>query len=122
MIMLIVEVIVGKGAVYYLVVSRESLAIAYSISFSRCLYGLSKMAGAAVATASAVIDTSVTDHGFTGRYIEGSRALGQADLAVADDLAELSVWSENCYSPDSLTRKTKLICTMGPSCWDVDTL
>ncbi|KAF4697258.1 hypothetical protein FOZ60_009881 [Perkinsus olseni] len=80
------------------------------------------MAGAAVAAASAVIDTPVADHGFTGRYTEGSRALGQADLAVADDLAELSVWSENCYSPDSLTRKTKLICTMGPSCWDVDTL
>ncbi|KAF4651153.1 hypothetical protein FOL47_000628 [Perkinsus chesapeaki] len=62
------------------------------------------------------------DHGYSGRFIEGTQLFGQAHIAVGDDLSKLAVWDENSYSPDRLTRKTKLICTMGPSCGDVDTL
>lgn len=44
---------------------------------------------------------------------------GQARLIVDDDLTKLPDFSE---SQDSWSRKCKIICTMGPSCWDVETL
>ncbi|EER02319.1 Pyruvate kinase, putative [Perkinsus marinus ATCC 50983] len=69
-----------------------------------------------------LVDSPLARHGFTGRCVRGKRVLGQTHVAMGDDLAGLSVWTENCYAPDPLYRKTKLICTMGPSCWDVDTL
>ncbi|EER19003.1 pyruvate kinase, putative [Perkinsus marinus ATCC 50983] len=60
------------------------------------------------------------DHGFTGRRVKGCSVIGEAHIAVPDDMAELASWG--CGLQDSFQRKTKLICTMGPSCWDVDIL
>jgi pyruvate kinase len=44
---------------------------------------------------------------------------GQNRIQTVDDLSVLSQFHEG---PDSFNRKTKIICTMGPSCWDVETL
>jgi len=44
---------------------------------------------------------------------------GQARLLIDDDLTKLPDFADK---PDSWNRKCKIICTMGPSCWDVDTL
>ncbi|KAF4749693.1 hypothetical protein FOZ63_010337, partial [Perkinsus olseni] len=57
---------------------------------------------------------------FSGRKVEGYAVLGQAAIAISDDMSKISTWDGS--AADSLQRKTKLICTMGPSCWDVDTL
>ncbi|KAF4697261.1 hypothetical protein FOZ60_009884 [Perkinsus olseni] len=62
------------------------------------------------------------DHGFTGRRIDGCGVIGEAHIAVPDNMAELATWGGGLEEQDSFQRKTKLICTMGPSCWDVDTL
>jgi len=40
-------------------------------------------------------------------------------MKIPDDMSKLSHFNE---AEDSFRRKTKIICTMGPSCWDVDML
>merc|ERR1719230_2068442 len=40
-------------------------------------------------------------------------------MNIPDEMSRLSAFDE---SPDSFRRKCKIICTMGPSCWDVDML
>ncbi|KAF4725156.1 hypothetical protein FOZ62_032062 [Perkinsus olseni] len=62
----------------------------------------------------------MSTHGYTGRFIKDHCVYGQASIVLSDDMAALSKWSSN--ASDTFSRKTKLICTMGPSCWDVDTL
>merc|ERR1719333_1959801 len=49
-----------------------------------------------------------------------SHAYGQAQMILSDDSSTLSHFDENAQ--DSASRKCKIICTMGPSCWDVDML
>jgi pyruvate kinase len=49
----------------------------------------------------------------------GLQAFGQARLIVDDDLTKLPDFSDQ---PDNWQRKCKIICTMGPSCWDVEML
>jgi len=44
---------------------------------------------------------------------------GQCQMRIPDDMSALSAFDEQ---QDSYRRKCKIICTMGPSCWDVDTL
>jgi pyruvate kinase len=44
---------------------------------------------------------------------------GQGHMLLPDDMTKLSKFEE---SKDSFSRKCKIICTMGPACWDVDTL
>eukprot|EP00933_Yihiella_yeosuensis_P031326 TRINITY_DN2488_c2_g1_i1.p1 TRINITY_DN2488_c2_g1~~TRINITY_DN2488_c2_g1_i1.p1 ORF type:complete len:539 (-),score=136.66 TRINITY_DN2488_c2_g1_i1:237-1853(-) len=46
-------------------------------------------------------------------------AIGQDRLLISNDSAKLSAFSD---SPDTCKRKCKIICTMGPACWDVPTL
>eukprot|EP00928_Gymnodinium_smaydae_P020050 TRINITY_DN1773_c0_g2_i1.p1 TRINITY_DN1773_c0_g2~~TRINITY_DN1773_c0_g2_i1.p1 ORF type:complete len:1116 (+),score=189.59 TRINITY_DN1773_c0_g2_i1:284-3631(+) len=46
-------------------------------------------------------------------------AYAQAPLVLPDNMGELDMTSQ---ALDSVTRKCKIICTMGPSCWDVDKL
>jgi len=48
-----------------------------------------------------------------------SAAYGQCQMKIPDDMSSLSAFDER---QDSFKRKCKIICTMGPSCWDVDTL
>jgi len=44
---------------------------------------------------------------------------GQAQLVVDDDMTN---FCSIVHDDDNLLRKCKIICTMGPSCWDVDML
>eukprot|EP00446_Apocalathium_sp_SHHI-4_P012674 CAMPEP_0177215316 /NCGR_PEP_ID=MMETSP0367-20130122/34153_1 /TAXON_ID=447022 ORGANISM="Scrippsiella hangoei-like, Strain SHHI-4" /NCGR_SAMPLE_ID=MMETSP0367 /ASSEMBLY_ACC=CAM_ASM_000362 /LENGTH=57 /DNA_ID=CAMNT_0018664745 /DNA_START=52 /DNA_END=222 /DNA_ORIENTATION=+ len=44
---------------------------------------------------------------------------GQSQMRIPDDMSKLSTFEEK---PDTLKRKCKIICTMGPSCWDEDKL
>jgi len=44
---------------------------------------------------------------------------GQCQMRIPDDMSSLSAFDER---KDTYARKSKIICTMGPSCWDVDTL
>jgi len=44
---------------------------------------------------------------------------GQAKMSLGDDMAKMASWDEGA---DSFNRKCKIICTMGPNCWDVDML
>merc|ERR1719454_2828774 len=46
-------------------------------------------------------------------------SFGQARLIIDDDLTKLPDFTDQ---PDSWNRRTKVICTLGPSCWDVDML
>ncbi|EER09438.1 Pyruvate kinase, putative, partial [Perkinsus marinus ATCC 50983] len=62
----------------------------------------------------------MSTHGYTGRFIKDHCVYGQASIVLSDDMAALSKWVSNAH--DTFGRKTKLVCTMGPSCWDVDTL
>jgi len=48
-----------------------------------------------------------------------SMSYGQCQMMIPDDMSKLSAFEEK---PDSLRRKCKIICTMGPSCWDEDKL
>merc|ERR1719188_2563550 len=48
-----------------------------------------------------------------------SQSYGQCKIVVDKDMTKLSKFDD---SPDSFSRKCKIICTMGPSCWDVDML
>jgi pyruvate kinase len=41
-------------------------------------------------------------------------------MTLPDDMSKLSSFDENAQ--DSFNRKCKIICTMGPSCWDVEKL
>merc|ERR1719389_1490841 len=41
-------------------------------------------------------------------------------MILTDDASSLSSFNENAQ--DSASRKCKIICTMGPSCWDTDML
>jgi pyruvate kinase len=50
---------------------------------------------------------------------KGMHTYGQASMHIPDDMGCLSSFNE---AGDSLSRKTKIICTMGPSCWDTDKL
>uniref|UniRef100_A0A7S1B1A8 Pyruvate kinase n=1 Tax=Noctiluca scintillans TaxID=2966 RepID=A0A7S1B1A8_NOCSC len=49
-----------------------------------------------------------------------SHKYGQAGIVLENDLSKLSVFEHDAQ--DSFKRKTKIICTMGPTCWDVETL
>eukprot|EP00448_Togula_jolla_P005605 CAMPEP_0170598682 /NCGR_PEP_ID=MMETSP0224-20130122/16380_1 /TAXON_ID=285029 /ORGANISM="Togula jolla, Strain CCCM 725" /LENGTH=535 /DNA_ID=CAMNT_0010923255 /DNA_START=102 /DNA_END=1709 /DNA_ORIENTATION=- len=44
---------------------------------------------------------------------------GQGQMSLADDMSTLSTFETG---NDSFQRKCKIICTMGPACWDVDML
>jgi len=44
---------------------------------------------------------------------------GQCQMAIPDDMSKLSAFED---VQDSFKRKCKIICTMGPSCWDVEKL
>jgi pyruvate kinase len=44
---------------------------------------------------------------------------GQSQIIVDDDMTKLSAFDEK---PDSFHRKCRIICTMGPSCWDTEVL
>jgi pyruvate kinase len=44
---------------------------------------------------------------------------GQARVLVNDDMTKLPDFE---HTPDSFNRKCKIVCTMGPSCWDTDML
>mmetsp|Transcript_101232 Transcript_101232/g.264473 ORF Transcript_101232/g.264473 Transcript_101232/m.264473 type:complete len:511 (-) Transcript_101232:269-1801(-) len=44
---------------------------------------------------------------------------GQCQMSIPDDMSKLSAFDDK---PDSFNRKCKIICTMGPSCWDEDKL
>jgi len=44
---------------------------------------------------------------------------GQCQMSIPDDMSKLSKFEDR---PDTPSRKCKIICTMGPSCWDVDML
>jgi len=48
-----------------------------------------------------------------------SQSYGQCKIVVDNDMTKLSKFDE---APDSFNRKCKIICTMGPSCWDTDML
>merc|ERR1719401_1678030 len=45
---------------------------------------------------------------------------GQSKIILSDDTKSMSTFDED--SSDHPSRKCKIICTMGPSCWDVDML
>merc|ERR1719482_458134 len=49
-----------------------------------------------------------------------SHVYGQSQIILADDMGELGKFDEDAH--DTPSRKCKIICTMGPSCWDVDML
>lgn len=44
---------------------------------------------------------------------------GQSEMLIPDDMSKLSRFEEK---QDSFHRKCKIICTMGPACWDVEKL
>merc|ERR1719198_2816569 len=44
---------------------------------------------------------------------------GQCQMSIPDDVSKISKFVD---APDSWARKSKIICTMGPSCWDTETL
>jgi len=44
---------------------------------------------------------------------------GQATMTLGDDMARMAAWEDG---EDSFNRRCKIICTMGPNCWDVDML
>jgi len=48
-----------------------------------------------------------------------SHTYGQSRLIAQDDMSALSSFDEG---GDSFKRKCKIICTMGPACWDTETL
>jgi len=48
-----------------------------------------------------------------------SHSYGQCQISIKDTMAELKSFEE---SADHHMRKSKIICTMGPSCWDVEML
>jgi pyruvate kinase len=48
-----------------------------------------------------------------------SQSYGQCKIVVDNDMTKLSKFDD---APDSFNRKCKIICTMGPSCWEVDML
>merc|ERR1719394_1658286 len=48
-----------------------------------------------------------------------SHTYGQCSIVLSDDTKQMSSFVEK---PDSYNRKCKIICTMGPSCWDPDKL
>jgi pyruvate kinase len=49
-----------------------------------------------------------------------SHTYGQSKITIADDMTTLGAFDE--HAVDSPGRKCKIICTMGPSCWDTDML
>jgi pyruvate kinase len=52
---------------------------------------------------------------------QNSHRYGQAGIVLNDEnTSKLSCFEHDAH--DSFTRKTKIICTMGPTCWDVDVL
>ena len=46
---------------------------------------------------------------------------GQPQLILTEDMAELAQFKSH-ESADSWARKVKIVCTMGPKCWDETTL
>mmetsp|Transcript_89044 Transcript_89044/g.272683 ORF Transcript_89044/g.272683 Transcript_89044/m.272683 type:complete len:569 (-) Transcript_89044:83-1789(-) len=50
---------------------------------------------------------------------KGAHVYGQYQMTIPDDMSSLSAFDAR---GDSHKRKCKIICTMGPSCWDVETL
>jgi len=48
-----------------------------------------------------------------------AQSYGQCKIVVDNDMTKLSAFDE---SPDSFNRKCKIICTMGPSCWETEML
>eukprot|EP00933_Yihiella_yeosuensis_P011024 TRINITY_DN11798_c0_g1_i1.p1 TRINITY_DN11798_c0_g1~~TRINITY_DN11798_c0_g1_i1.p1 ORF type:complete len:516 (+),score=140.34 TRINITY_DN11798_c0_g1_i1:75-1622(+) len=51
---------------------------------------------------------------------ESKSSYGQCPMLIPDDMSRLSSFDEN--ASDSFRRKCKIICTMGPKCWDVPML
>jgi pyruvate kinase len=49
-----------------------------------------------------------------------SHTYGQCQMVLADDMSSLGKFEEDTH--DHANRKCKIICTMGPACWDVDML
>mmetsp|Transcript_26039 Transcript_26039/g.77583 ORF Transcript_26039/g.77583 Transcript_26039/m.77583 type:complete len:510 (-) Transcript_26039:404-1933(-) len=49
-----------------------------------------------------------------------AQTVGQTRIAANADMTKLA--SLEIEKPDSFNRKCKIICTMGPSCWDTETL
>jgi len=45
---------------------------------------------------------------------------GQCSMTIPDDMSAMASFDENAQ--DNFSRKCKIICTMGPSCWDEDKL
>lgn len=54
-----------------------------------------------------------------GHDVLHTHSYGQCQIRLSEDTSKISAFSEG---GDSWKRKCKIICTMGPSCWDVDTL
>jgi len=52
-----------------------------------------------------------------GEIRKGAHTYGQCRIIAEDDMSKLSSFHEG---PDSFGRKCKIICTMGPACWDTD--
>jgi len=45
---------------------------------------------------------------------------GQTNIILSEDMESLTRFVPETVKTEAQTRKTKIICTMGPSCWDVD--
>lgn len=54
-----------------------------------------------------------------GKSTNNVEMYGQPNIVIPQETAALSTFDEH---PDSFKRKVKIICTMGPSCWDPDML
>jgi len=54
-----------------------------------------------------------------GKRQRTASTYGQAPMLLGDDMATLSSWED---SGDNHQRKCKIVCTMGPACWDTDML
>jgi len=63
----------------------------------------------------AAVSAVQTAHGDVSRI----HSYGQTQIKISDDTSSMSAFSD---SEDTWKRKTKIICTMGPSCWETDTL
>mmetsp|Transcript_68685 Transcript_68685/g.196977 ORF Transcript_68685/g.196977 Transcript_68685/m.196977 type:complete len:513 (-) Transcript_68685:393-1931(-) len=48
-----------------------------------------------------------------------AQTIGQSKIVMGDDTSALSKFSD---APDNFNRKCKIICTMGPACWEPDML
>lgn len=77
----------------------------------------------AIKDARIVPESENLENGYLSQVaVDGSRrgpTYGQTRIRIEEDVANLAQFDS---SPDSWRRKCRVICTMGPSCWDVDKL